>query len=130
MKGPENLTVYWLPIDPAPWGIYGLDEIGELYLNPNIISLQCHRKASCSRSLSFLKVGEGFGGPGIVGIVPMKWIRDNSGESIETLNELEGLVRKFIGVTEAHLCPCAHVSLPGEPAFTDAVLRTLAGNKN
>jgi hypothetical protein len=130
MKTPENLTIYWLPIDPVPWGICGLDEIGELYLNPNIISQECHRKASRSRALSFLKVGEGFGGPGMVGIVSMKWLRHNSGESIDTLDELEGLARQIITTSVGHLCPCADVSQPGDPAFTDAILKTLAGNKN
>src|SRR6516162_6795756 len=130
MKMPVDLTVYWFPIEPTAWGICGLDAAGELHVNPNIISESCHRYAFKSRALCFLKIGEGFGGQGLVGLASMKWLRRNSGQSDQILDELEGLVRKFIGGTEGHLCPCAHVSLSGETAFTDAVLRTLAGNKN
>jgi hypothetical protein len=126
----NSLTVYWFPIAPPAWGICGLDEDGNLHLNPSIISESCRRNAFKSRALSFLSIGEEFGGLGMVGLASIKWLRRNSGQSLQILDELEGLVRNFIGGTEGHLCPCAHVSLPGEPAFTDALLRTLAGNKN
>jgi hypothetical protein len=126
----KDLTVYWLPIDPPAWGICGLDEHGNLHLNPSIISESCHRTAFKSRALSFLKIGEEFGGPGMIGLVSVKWLRHNSSEPDEMLDELEDIVRKFIANTKGHLCPCADVSLPGDPTFTDAVLRVLAGDKN
>jgi hypothetical protein len=130
MKLPAELTVYWFPIEPTAWGVCGLDRAGVLHLNPNIISESCHRYAFKSRALCFLKIGDGFGCHGMVGLSSMKWLRRNSGESHQILDELEGLVRKLITGTEGHLCPCANVSLPGDPAFTDAVLRIFAGDKN
>lgn len=126
----NNLTVYWFPVDPPVWGICGLDERGDLHLNPSVISEACRRTAFKSRALSFLKVGEEFGGPGMVGLVSLQWLKRDAGEPYEMLDELEGLVRKFIANTKGHLCPCADVSLPGDPTFTDAVLRVLAGDKN
>jgi hypothetical protein len=126
----NSLTVYWFPINPPAWGICGLNEDGSLHLNPSIISEACHHAAFKSCALSFLKIGEEFGGPGFVGLVSVKWLRRNSGESDETLNRLELLVRRFIADTQGHLCQCADVSLPGDPAFIDATLRALAGDKN
>jgi hypothetical protein len=126
----NSLTVYWFPITPPAWGICGLDEGGNLHLNPSIISESCRRNAFKNHALSFLKIGEGFGGPGMVGLVSVRWLKHNSGEPNEMLDEFEALVRKFIANTEGHLCPCADVSLPGDPTFTDAALRVSAGAKN
>jgi hypothetical protein len=92
----NDLTVYWFPISPPAWGICGLDEGGDLHLNPSIISESCRRNAFKSRALSFLKIGEDFGGPGMVGLVSVKWLKHNSGEPTQMLDELEGVVRKFI----------------------------------
>jgi hypothetical protein len=121
---------YCFPMIPPEWGICGLDEDGNLHLNPSIISESCRRTAFKSRALSFLKIGEGFGGPGMVGLVSVKWLKRNSGEPNGMLDKVEALVRKFIADTERYSCPCADVSLPGDPTFTDAALRVLAGDKN
>ena len=126
----NSLTVYWFPIAPPAWGVCGLDEDDNLHLNPSIISEPCRLAAFKSRALSFLKIGEGFGGPGLVGLVPVEWLRRNSGEPDEAINQLELLVRRFIADAQGHLCECADVSLPGDPAFIDATLRALAGDKN
>jgi hypothetical protein len=126
----KDLTVYWFPIAPAAWGICGLDADGNLHLNPSIISDSCHRDAFKNHALSFLKIGEEFGGPGFVGLVSVKWLRRNSGEPSKMFDELEGSVREFIANTQGYLCQCADVSLPGDPAFNDAVLRALASEKN
>jgi hypothetical protein len=126
----NSLTVYWFPMTPPAWGVCALDADGDLHLSPSIVSESCRQKAFKSRALSFLKVGEEFGGPGMVGLASVKWLKRNSGEADERLDMLERVVRKFIVRTEGHLCPCADVSLPGDPAFTDAVLRVVAGDKN
>ncbi|MBV8417454.1 MAG: hypothetical protein JO251_19810 [Verrucomicrobia bacterium] len=83
-----------------------------------------------TKHISFLKIGEEFGGPGMVGLVSVKWLKRDSGEPNEMLDELEGLVREFIANTQGHLCPCADFSLPGDPTFTDAALRVSARDKN
>ena len=63
-------------------------------------------------------------------LVSVKWLRRSSGEPDEAIEKLELLVRRFIADAQGHLCECADVSLPGDPAFIDATLRVLAGDKN
>jgi hypothetical protein len=111
----NNLTVYWFPFAPTAWGICGLDEHGNLHLNPSIISESCRRAAFNSRALSFLKIGEEFGGPGMVGLVSMKWLKRDSGEPNDMLTNLRISCAKLLATPRV---ACAHV-----PTFLYPVIR-------
>jgi hypothetical protein len=124
-----NISFYYLPIVPPPSEFCGLDENGQFYCHPNAFDRPLLQQAKKARVVLFVRCPEG-----IVPLVPLSWIEEVFADNFEQLNSLDvlkGAFRGFIKAgAKAHHFPLADVSLPGDPPFTNAMLRTLAGNKN
>lgn len=123
-----KMTFYYLPVSPPPSEFCGVDEQGGLYFHPGAISDALRLKALQDKVTILVRIPEG-----IVPLVSFNWAEEvlHEDEQLDILDILKGVFRGFIKAgAEAHQYPLADVSLPGDPAFTDAVLRTLAGNKN
>jgi hypothetical protein len=122
-----KMTFYYLPISPPPSEFCGVDEQGSLYFHPCAISTQLLHKANRARATIFVRIPNG-----IVPLISFAWAEEVLDEDeLGSLDILKGAFRRFIKAgAHPHHYPLADVSLPGDPAFTDAVLRTLAGDKN
>ena len=123
------MTLYRLPISDPCCEFCGVDQKGNFYCHPNAFDPPLLQKAKQARVIIFVRIPDG-----IVPLVPLSWIGELFADNDEQLGYLETLRSAFRGFINAgaksHQYPLADVSLPGEPAFTDAVLRTLAGDRN
>lgn len=104
-----------------------VDEHGTLYFNPAAISTQLLRKANRDHVAVYVRIPDG-----IVPLVSFDWAEEAiDHDQLDRLDILQNAFRGFIlGGAKGYLYPLADVSLPGDPAFTDSVLRTLAGTKS
>ena len=121
-----NVTLYRLPIEPSPCEFCGVDEQGSLYFHPAAINDELLRKANQVRATVFVRIQEG-----LVPLVSFDWAENVLAEyELHLLDILKGACLGFMKGAQTHHCSCADVFMPGDPAFTDAVLRALAGDKN
>ena len=122
-----KITFYYLPVSPPPSEFCGVDEEGTLYFHPAAISTQLLHKANRARATVFVRIPDG-----LVPLISFDWAEEILDEDdLHLLDILKGAFRGFIEAgAHPHHYPLADVSFPGDPAFTDAVLQTLAGNKN
>jgi hypothetical protein len=121
-----NMTFYYLPITPPPSEFCGVDEHGTLYFHPGAISDELLHKANRARATVFVRIAEG-----LVPLVSFDWAEEVLAENdLHLLDILKGAFLGFMKHAEAHYYPLADVSMPGDSAFTDAILRVLAGDKN
>jgi len=127
MTKPLKMIFYYLPASPPPSEFCGVDELGTLYFHPAAISTQLLQKANRAQATVFVRIPAG-----IVPLVSFNWAEGALDEDqLDSLNILKGAFCGFIQAgAQPHQYPLADVSLPGVPVFTDALLRTLAGQKN
>jgi hypothetical protein len=126
-----KITCYRLPVlrsQPEFARFCGVDKSDRLYINPVVVSDSLCVKAQRARVTVFVKIPEG-----IIALVPIVWaIESVNGDDdvLDALLDLGNSIRESIkaGAGSYHY-PLASVSLPGNPAFTDAVLRELAGGQ-
>jgi hypothetical protein len=127
MNSQQVLSIFELPVSPPGFGICGFDEQGTLYFHPGLISEDCALKAYAGRDALFIRLENT-----LVGLVSFAWARNKSGESESNLELLEKFLRRFIatGDRAPRVCHPVAVSFPGEPAFIDALLKTIGGSQN
>ena len=121
------MTFYYLPVSPPPSEFCGVDEQGTLYFHPAAISTELLHKANRARANVFIRIPQG-----IVPLISFDWAQEVlEQDQLDCLDVLKGAFRGFIEAgARPHHYPLADVSLPSEAAFTDSVVRTIAGGKN
>jgi hypothetical protein len=127
MKPERNITFYYLSVLPAPSEFCGVDEADSMYFHPGAISEALRHKALRDRVTVFVRIPAD-----IVPLVTFSWAEEVlDEEELNSLDILKGAFRRFIKAgAQPHYYPLADVSLPGQPAFTDALLRTLSADKD
>jgi hypothetical protein len=121
-----KMTFYYLPVSPPPSEFCGVDDQGTLYFHPGAISTELMHLADLARVTVFVRIPAG-----IVPLVSFDWAEEILNEhDLHLLDILKGAFRGFIKSAQPHHYPLADVSLPGDPAFTAALLRILAPNNN
>jgi hypothetical protein len=127
MIRPTKITFYYLPVSPPPSEFCGVDEEGTLYFHPAAISIQLLHKATRARATVFVRIPAG-----IVPLVSFDWAEEVvEDDQLDLLGVLKSTFRGFIkAAAQAHHYSLADVSFSGDPAFTDALLRAMAGTDN
>ena len=116
-----------LPPEPEFARFCCVDKNNRLYVNPAVINDELRHKALRQRVTVFVKIPEG-----IVGLVPLDWAMETAPSAeLDALTNLTKALREAIQAgARPYRYPLASVALPGDRAFTDAVLRTLAGSNS
>jgi hypothetical protein len=86
------LTFFQLPITPAAFGLCALDQDGNLFFHPGLVSEDWHERARHDRVLKLVRFDQDH----LVGLAPLNWARENQLEPPDRLDLLERFLRKFI----------------------------------